>query len=105
MNTYDKIYTIVSQIPSGQVLSYGEVARQVGFYRGARMVGWALGCLPPDTQIPWQRVVNKQGMISIRNPAFPPERQKVLLENEGVMIEDREGQYFVKPDFMPINNT
>lgn len=83
---YQEIYQAVSRIPAGQVASYGQVAQAVGRPRGARLVGWALRQLPPDTTIPWQRVVNRQGRISIVNPHFSPSRQRELLEAEGAVF-------------------
>lgn len=67
----------------------------VGSPRAARIVGWALRSLPVSTQVPWQRVVNKEGMISIENMNFPKEQQAVLLRGEGVEVEEREGNFWV----------
>lgn len=92
---YPRIYDIVRQIPAGQVKSYGQVAQAAGLFRGARVVGWALGVLPEGTDVPWQRVVNKQGRLSIVNPRYSPQTQKELLEGEGVSITERDSSYWV----------
>jgi len=92
---YSKIYDKVSHIPHGRVTSYGEIARAVGMRSGAQVVGWALRILPATTDIPWQRVVNKKGQISIVNPALTKTLQKTLLEKEGVTITEKEGWYTV----------
>jgi methylated-DNA-protein-cysteine methyltransferase-like protein len=95
MSTYDKVYEVVLRIPAGSVASYGQVSRAAGMFRGARIVGWALGCLPPDTDIPWQRVVNQKGWLSIVNPRLPKLRQKELLEREGVIVAEKGEGHFV----------
>ncbi len=83
---FDQVYAVVRQIPPGQVASYGQVAALLGHPRAARTVGWALAALRegdgPD--VPWQRVINSQGRVSIRNMEHAPEEQQLLLEAEGV---------------------
>ena len=96
MNTYQRIYQEVAKIPSGEISSYGRVAKAAGMFRGAQLVGWALKALPPDTNIPWQRVVNQRAVISIANPLFPQSLQKELLEKEGFEIIEQNGEYVVK---------
>lgn len=97
MNTYQKIYKVVNQIPSsGKVMSYGSVAKTVGLHCGAQVVGWALKALPPDTKIPWQRVVNKNAEISISNPHFSAQLQKDLLEKEGDVLTENDGIYTIQ---------
>lgn len=83
----EAVYAFVRTIPSGRVLSYGEVGQAVGI--GARAVGWALGFCPPD--VPWQRVVGSDGYLRIakRSPNLKA-RQKQLLQNEGVGFDPRE---------------
>jgi methylated-DNA-protein-cysteine methyltransferase-like protein len=93
--TYLKIYAAVEQIPTGKVTSYGEVASYVGLFRGARIVGWALKALPAESTIPWQRVVNKEGVITIINPHITQYVQKELLEKEGVPVFEDEGRWRV----------
>lgn len=93
MNLYETIYSKVKEIPSGSVASYGEVAKASGLFRGARLVGWALRQMPPNQAIPWQRVVNQKGLISIQNPSHPAEEQKNLLEQEGIGLVWDDGYY------------
>lgn len=83
---FDQIYAVVRQIPAGQVTSYGQVAAHLGHPRAARTVGWALAALREnkDPDVPWQRVINSQGRVSIRNLEHAPEEQQMLLEAEGV---------------------
>ena len=84
---YERIYLVVSQVPSGQVTTYGDVARLVGGACDARVVGYAmadLGKYPTSLPVPWQRVINAQGGISTRGP-----RQRQLLEAEGVTFNEK----------------
>jgi methylated-DNA-protein-cysteine methyltransferase related protein len=78
------IREVVSQIPRGKVATYGEVARLSGFIGQARLVGHALHRLPPNSRIPWQRVVNAKGEISLPKQTGQYQRQKRLLEQEGI---------------------
>jgi methylated-DNA-protein-cysteine methyltransferase related protein len=91
MDVYSRIYTVVSTIPSGNIMSYGSVARVLGMPRGARLVGWALRNLQPDTKIPWQRVVNRFGQISIINPHLSGNLQAELLQSEGLIVNEVDG--------------
>jgi methylated-DNA-protein-cysteine methyltransferase-like protein len=83
--TYQQVvYAIVRQIPSGLVASYGQIARIAGGGVSARMVGYALAALPQGNDVPWQRVINSQGKISL--PGFGRLMQEKLLHEEGVEI-------------------
>lgn len=83
--TFQRIYDVVKQIPPGRVATYGDVARMAGMPRRARFVGFALRVLPEGTAVPWHRVVNATGEISVArlDPAAGAE-QRALLEDEGV---------------------
>lgn len=84
-DTYRRIYDVVSRIPRGRVASYGQIAELAGLPRQARLVGYALNVLPPDTAVPWHRVVNAQGRISLRGDGLGHEElQAQLLRREGV---------------------
>lgn len=71
-------------MPAGRVVTYGQVARMAGRPGAARQVGWALSALPAGSATPWHRVVNAAGGISSRGPGGCEERQRALLEAEGV---------------------
>ena len=94
-NFYTRVYGIVRKIPKGTVMAYSQVAAISGSPRAARAVGWALRALPPDTGIPWQRVVNKDGFLTIFNPHFAAEEQKNRLKSEGVTVTQEQGLYRV----------
>ncbi len=81
-----RVYALVKLIPRGKLLSYGKVAALLGVPNGAREVGWALAALPEGTDVPWQRVVNAQGRISRRRYQGDEQRQRELLEAEGVQF-------------------
>ena len=82
---YQHIYTLVKQVPRGQVISYGRLAQAVG--TTPRVVGFALAALPQQTDVPWQRVINRQGRISARRDSDRAALQRALLEAEGVHFE------------------
>jgi methylated-DNA-protein-cysteine methyltransferase related protein len=85
---YERIYDVVRQIPPGQVATYGQIADIVGGC-GARLVGYAMAGLRsgdhPD--VPWQRVINRQGKISIHDP-IGKFIQRQILEEEGVVFDE-----------------
>jgi methylated-DNA-protein-cysteine methyltransferase-like protein len=84
---YQEIWEIVRQIPKGKVATYGEIAGLSGLPGQARQVGYALHALPPNSNIPWHRVVNFQGKISLPKTSGQYVRQKLLLEREGVVFK------------------
>jgi methylated-DNA-protein-cysteine methyltransferase-like protein len=91
-NFYEQVYAVVRRIPRGKVTSYGRVAQMLGRPRAARAVGYALNALkdkgnqPAYANIPWQRVVNSQGRISIVNREYGAHYQAELLREEGVEV-------------------
>lgn len=92
---FQKVYDQVKHVPKGTVASYGQIAALCGNPRSARVVGWALKAIPHSTSIPWHRVVSASGHLTIVNPDAPAERQKQLLENEGVDVSwDKERELF-----------
>ena len=78
------IYQVLRQIPAGKVLTYGELAKLAGLGRAARLVGTTLRKLPDGSSLPWHRVINAQGKISL--PTHHPSHhlQRKRLEDEGV---------------------
>lgn len=81
----ERIYAVVRQIPAGQVATYGDIAALAGLPGHARQVGYALFALPEFTDVPWHRVINAKGMISIGRARPGGEiMQQRLLEQEGV---------------------
>ena len=76
------VFHLVGQIPRGKVATYGQLATLLGFPRAARAVGYAMKRCPHD--LPWQRVVNARGGISLRANVSGMITQRVLLEHEGI---------------------
>jgi methylated-DNA-protein-cysteine methyltransferase-like protein len=87
----EQVYRVVRAIPRGKVLSYGGVAAILGKPRAARGVGSALFALEDGNDVPWWRVVNHNGEISIKGVPHGPAIQRALLEREGVRF-DRHGR-------------
>ncbi|MDO9069864.1 MAG: MGMT family protein [Deltaproteobacteria bacterium] len=78
-----RIKKLISQIPKGKVASYGQIAALAGNPRGARAVIWLLHTSSSREKLPWHRVINSRGTISLQ-PGQGYEEQRALLESEGV---------------------
>ena len=78
------VYRLVEEIPRGRVATYGQLAAILGWPRAARAVGYAMRHCPPA--LPWQRVVNASGGISLRANVGSMMTQRLLLEQEGVPV-------------------
>jgi len=89
VNSYTRIYEVVSQIPSGKVATYGQIAELCGLVGQARLVGYALFQVDvPTSPVPWHRVINAKGEIShspLRRGA--DYLQRSLLEAEGIEFD------------------
>jgi methylated-DNA-protein-cysteine methyltransferase-like protein len=83
-STYTRIYRVVRRIPRGRVATYGQVAELAGLPGHARQVGYALHALPPGSTVPWHRVVNASGGVSLRSEAGHDLEQRLRLDAEGV---------------------
>lgn len=81
---YHRIYRVVRHIPKGRVATYGVVARLAGRPGAARTVGWALSALTHDSDVPWWRVINAAGRISLASHDHNAVLQRALLLREGV---------------------
>lgn len=80
---YERIFDVVEAIPVGKVATYGQIGSSVGGCSG-QLVGFALASLryTGGRRVPWQRVINRQGKISLTGPDAA--LQRALLEDEGV---------------------
>lgn len=82
-----QILEVIALIPYGKVASYGQIARLAGLPKHARLVGYVLKHLDKESQIPWYRVINSQGKISVtRMDEKGNNVQQDLLEAEGVYL-------------------
>lgn len=88
----NKVINIIKEIPKGEVASYGQVALYAGIPRAARQVGWILANLEIDKleslyDLPWWRVINNAGRISIKGSKHHDAvTQKKLMEKEGIVV-------------------
>lgn|GEM_PF-21984 len=80
-----RIWQIVAAIPTGKVTTYGDVARLAGSPRAARQVGGVLKRLPAGSRLPWHRVINRSGEISLKGSDL--DRQRNALLAEGVEVD------------------
>ena len=86
-----RVYDVVRRVPTGCVTTYGDVATLLGSPRVARQVGWALAALgPEDDDVPWHRVINAQGRITIKGDLLRPDEQRRRLLSEGVAFDERD---------------
>ncbi|MFG0885396.1 MULTISPECIES: DNA base-flipping protein [Vibrio] len=84
-----QIFAVIHQIPHGKVSTYGEIARMAGYPGYARHVGKALGNLPKDSKLPWFRVINSKGEISLTGPDWDRQRERLVAEGIAVSAEGR----------------
>jgi len=84
----ERIWRAVAAIPRGEVASYGGIARRAGAPRRARLVGHALKVAPASLKLPWHRVLNAQGRISLPAGSKAHRMQRRLLEEEGVVFRN-----------------
>ena len=88
-NLYQQFYAVIQKIPIGKVATYGQVAEMAGYPGYARQVGYALHSIPSGMELPWHRVVNSKGMISIKGEGPYNNVQRMLLEDEGVLFDEK----------------
>jgi methylated-DNA-protein-cysteine methyltransferase-like protein len=81
------VINVVKNIPKGKVASYGQVALYIGAPRAARQVGYVLN-KNSDVSVPWWRVVNNAGRVSIKGSEFSAIDQRTLLRSEGVKVTE-----------------
>ena len=86
MNAYDRIYRVVRRVPRGRVATYGQVA-ELAKASGPRQVGYALHALPEGHDLPWHRVINARGTISLDSGIGGGSLQRALLEAENVTFD------------------
>ena len=84
----ESIWQVVHMIPSGKVATYGQVAALAGLPKAARFAGTSLKGLPKATRIPWHRVINAQGRISLPPSSASYQEQHQRLTQEGVLIRN-----------------
>jgi methylated-DNA-protein-cysteine methyltransferase related protein len=84
-----RVLALVAQIPAGRVMTYGQLATLAGAPGAARQAGFVMNSLSgggAETEMPWQRVINAQGMISTDKLGFG-DIQRGLLQQEGIAFD------------------
>ena len=87
---FERVYSIVRQIPYGKVTSYGAIAKALGAARSARMVGWAMNASHSLENVPAHRVVNRKGMLTGKHHFEGTQLMQQLLESEGIKIQNNQ---------------
>ena len=88
MSFYNKTVNIIRQIPYGKVATYRQLALLAGNPKSARQVAWILHSSSGKESLPWHRIINSKGMISLK-PGYGYELQKKLLEDEGIVFDEK----------------
>mgnify|MGYP000861037031 FL=1 len=83
-----RVIAVVRAIPYGRVASYGQVALLCGAPRASREVGWVLNRLEKEIEVPWWRVLNNKGEITIKGSTFSADFQRKLLQSENILVSD-----------------
>ena len=86
---FERVYQVTRLIPPGKVATYGQIAAIVSSRHAARTVGWALHALDEGTDVPWHRVINSRGRISLSDRGQAAATQQRLLEAEGIRFDPR----------------
>jgi methylated-DNA-protein-cysteine methyltransferase-like protein len=81
---YNEIYEVIARIPPRRVATYGQIAELAGIPGQPRRIGYALSALHGNSGVPWHRVINAKGMISVRSGSGPDKFQRQLLKQEGI---------------------
>lgn len=101
MDFTSRVIKLIKSIPKGKVATYGQIAYLTGLYSDVRRVVWILHSCSEKEDLPWHRVVNRKGAISLK-PGSGYEKQKRLLENEGIDFSSSDridlDRYLWEPD-------
>ena len=84
----ERVYEVVRQIPFGTVASYAQVSALVPGST-PRLVGYAMAVSSLESDLPWHRVINSKGKISIRSSGPGAEIQRRMLEEEGIRFNQK----------------
>jgi methylated-DNA-protein-cysteine methyltransferase related protein len=97
----ERVYELVKRIPTGRVMTYGQIAEMLGEGYTPRTVGFVMHAADEETT-PWHRVINSQGACSTGRIILPPDKQQRMLEAEGIEFDARGrcnlGRYRWVPD-------
>lgn len=91
---FEDVWEVVKQVPPGRVTTYGAIAKYLGTKLSARMVGWAMNSSHAVGNVPAQRVVNRNGMLTGKAHFNDEHSMQLLLEQEGVAIANDKVLHF-----------
>jgi len=94
VTAYERIYKVVRRVPRGRVATYGQIA-ELAKASGPRQVGYALHSLPEGHDLPWHRIINARGEISLDSGIGGGGLQRALLEAEKIVF-DKKGRVDLK---------
>lgn len=98
-----RVKEIIKRVPRGKVATYGQIAALAGNHRAARQVAWILHSSSQRDSLPWHRIVNRRGRISIQQTSGY-ETQKLLLKIEGIEFDENDSINFKKYLWYPSKN-
>ena len=90
LDFFERVYDVVSKIPSGRVSTYGAIASFLGTKNSARVVGWAMNASHLKGNMPAHRVVNRIGLLTGKNHFFGTNLMQQLLQNEGIEVKNNQ---------------
>jgi len=99
---FNDVYEVVKLIPKGRVTSYGAIARYLGATKSARLVGYAMNAAHSLPNVPAQRVVNRNGLLTGKHHFATELRMQELLEKDGVKVKDDKVIDFAKRFWDPL---
>lgn len=85
---FEKVYTVVRQIPFGRVATYGGIARAIGAAKSARTVGYAMNASHQYDDVPAHRVVNRNGVLTGKHHFPGTQVMQQMLESEGIQVKN-----------------
>jgi len=91
---FERVYTVVRQVPYGRVTSYGAIAAFIGARGSARMVGWAMNAAHSLSDVPAHRGVNRTGMLTGKHHFGGTNLMQQLLESEGILVQNDQVTHF-----------
>jgi len=85
-NLASQVFAVVARIPRGKVTTYGKIAAAVGHPRAARIIGGILHRAPAGADLPFHRVVNREGSLAPAHVFGGANNQRRMLEDEGIIF-------------------
>lgn len=99
---FNDVYEVVRLIPKGRVTSYGAIAKYLGSAKSSRLVGYAMNAAHSLNDVPAQRVVNRNGLLTGKHHFATETRMEELLKKDGVKVKDDQVVDFEKRFWDPM---